>query len=51
VKFKLDENIGRKSEQLLRDAGHDVSTVTAQSLNGTADETCLKFVLPNIGSW
>ncbi|MBK9251782.1 MAG: DUF5615 family PIN-like protein [Proteobacteria bacterium] len=38
MKFKLDENIGRKSEQLLRDAGHDVSTVTLQSLNGTADE-------------
>jgi hypothetical protein len=45
VKFKLDENIGRKAEQLLRDAGHDVSTVTSQSLNGTNDENLFEVCI------
>ncbi len=40
---------GRKhrpqSEQLLRDAGHDVSTVTSQSLNGTADENLFEVCI------
>ncbi len=38
MKFKLDENIGNKAAALLRDVGHDVSTVSAQALNGTSDE-------------
>jgi predicted nuclease of predicted toxin-antitoxin system len=45
VKFKLDENIGRKAEQLLRDAGHDVSTVTSQLLNGTNDESLFEVCI------
>jgi hypothetical protein len=45
VKFKLDENIGRKAEQLLRDAGYDVSTVTSQSLNGTTDENLFEVCI------
>ncbi len=45
MKFKLDENIGRRSEQMLRDAGHDVSTVTSQSLNGTADENLFEVCI------
>lgn len=38
MKFKLDENIGKRAAAMLRDAGHDVSTVTEQSLNGASDE-------------
>lgn len=38
MKFKLDENIGDRSAALLRAAGHDVSTVSAQELGGTTDE-------------
>lgn len=45
MKFKLDENIGRKAEQLLRDAGHDVSSVTSQSLNGAADENLFEVCI------
>jgi predicted nuclease of predicted toxin-antitoxin system len=39
VKFKLDENIGRRGAEILRAAGHDVSTVRDQNLQGTKDET------------
>jgi hypothetical protein len=45
VKFKLDENIGRKAEQLLRDAGHDVSTVALQSLHGATDENLFEVCI------
>jgi predicted nuclease of predicted toxin-antitoxin system len=38
VKFKLDENIGRRGRELLRASGHDVMTVRDQNLNGVADE-------------
>jgi predicted nuclease of predicted toxin-antitoxin system len=38
VKFKLDENIGRRGLELLRASGHDVMTVRDQNLNGVADE-------------
>jgi predicted nuclease of predicted toxin-antitoxin system len=45
VKFKSDENIGRKAEQLLRYGGHDVSTVTLQALNGTTDENLFEVCI------
>ena len=37
MKLKLDENIGRRGQAALRDAGHDVATVLEQRLGGSAD--------------
>ena len=39
MKFKLDENIGRRGLELMRSAGHDVMTVREQNLQGSDDET------------
>lgn len=38
MKFKLDENIGRRGVELLVRAGHDVATVYNQGVSGIADE-------------
>lgn len=38
MKIKLDENLGHACAELLRTAGHDVSTVPEQSLAGADDE-------------
>jgi hypothetical protein len=38
VKLKLDENIPQRGAELLRAAGHDVSTVRDQKLEGSSDE-------------
>lgn len=38
MKFKLDENIGRRGLELLRSAGHDVVTVRDEGLAGAPDE-------------
>ena len=38
MKFKLDENIGRRGFDLLSAAGHDVMTVRGQALGGATDE-------------
>jgi predicted nuclease of predicted toxin-antitoxin system len=38
VKFKLDENIGRRGQELLKASGHDVMTVGDQGLRGITDE-------------
>jgi len=37
VRFKLDENLPRDTESLLREAGHDVHTVLAEHLGGNSD--------------
>jgi hypothetical protein len=37
VKFKLDENFGRRRREILATAGHDVSTVADQRIEAIAD--------------
>jgi predicted nuclease of predicted toxin-antitoxin system len=37
VRFKLDENIGRRGLELLRAFGHDAMTVRDQGLEGVSD--------------
>ena len=41
VRFKLDENLPRDAEPLLRDAGHDVQTVLEERLGGNPDPKVL----------
>lgn len=43
MKFKLDENIGTRGQELLRSAGHDVVTVRAQGLGGAMDEAIFEI--------
>jgi predicted nuclease of predicted toxin-antitoxin system len=38
VKFKLDDNVGRRGLELLKASGHDVMTVWDQRLRGITDE-------------
>lgn len=45
MKFKLDENIGRRGVELLRSAGHDVMTVEDQGLCGAPDERLFQVCL------
>lgn len=39
MKFKLDENLGRRGLELLKAAGHDVMTVREQGLGGASDDS------------
>ena len=41
VRFKLDENLPRDAEALLRGAGHDVQTVLDEHLGGNSDPRVL----------
>ena len=42
MKFKLDENFGRRCLELLSAAGHDVATVAGQRMSGAADAEVLQ---------
>ena len=37
MKFKLDENFGTRTQNLIADQGHDVDTVRGQGLEGCSD--------------
>ena len=41
ARFKLDENLPRDAERLLRQAGHDVHTVLDERLGGSPDSSVL----------
>lgn len=42
MKFKLDENFGTRTQELLQKAGHDVQTVRGEELQGSSDQELYK---------
>jgi len=42
MRFKLDENLGRRGKDLLTASGHDVTTVYDQNLSQAADNEIIK---------
>ena len=43
MKFKLDENIGRRGREILASAGHDVATVVEEALTGAEDSELIEM--------
>lgn len=39
MKFKLDENLGIRTQKLFQAAGHDVHTILDEQLSGATDKT------------
>lgn len=39
MKFKLDENFGTRTQEIFRQAGHDVHSVVQEALQGASDQT------------
>lgn len=43
VKLKLDENIGNRGQEILREAGHNVATVAEQKLTSSSDKKLINI--------
>lgn len=43
MKFKLDEDLGKRGAELLAKAGHDVATVAQQKMTSASDADLLRF--------
>lgn len=39
MKFKLDENFGQRTQDVFRQAGHDVHTIREEGLIGASDNS------------
>ena len=38
MKFKLDENFGTRGQNIFKDSGFDIETVSSENLNGVSDK-------------
>jgi len=43
MRLKLDENLGSRGEELFRDAGHDIATVSGQGLASAGDHELISI--------